>query len=55
MNYELEKESLRYFKNVLVLKSNNYSVTLKTKEKDRNKEPKTFVVMKSYFTSMKGR
>ena len=24
MNYELEKDSLQYFKNVLVLKSNNY-------------------------------
>ena len=49
-NYELEKQALNSFKNVSVLKSNSYSVTLQTKETNKNKEPKAFVVMASYFT-----
>lgn len=52
-NYDLEMQALNHFKNVQVLKSNSYSVTLQTKETNKNKDPKTFVVMKSYFTPVK--
>ena len=53
-NYDLERQALNHFKNALVLKSNDYSVTMQTKETDKNKDPKTFVVMASYFTKIHG-
>ena len=40
-NYDLEMQALNHFKNVQVLKSNSYSVTLQTRETNKNKDPKT--------------
>lgn len=54
-NYDLEINVFKHFKNVMVLKSNSYSATVQTKENNKNKDTKTFVVMASYFVKLQSR